>query len=250
MPSNVGTARETAVLPGACDGDSRKTLDLGGFSQGAPGAGKRRGSGGAAIELDASGRIRGGISGQRRYRLPEAYWRNVVKGRSPEECWGWAGYANRHGYGQVTRRGHHLKAHRYSWEIHFGPIPEGLGVLHHCDNPPCTNPLHLYLGTQKDNIRDAWRRGRLDHTREQHRLRLRGERCRFSKLTEVEVRAIRNLYKGRGCQNPTKPSYLTIGKRFGVSASAVGLIIKREVWTHIADFSETVDRMFDPERRV
>ena len=76
-------------------------------------------------------------------------------GKGEDECWPWA-LASR-GYGVLRGAG----AHRLSWAAVNGPIPSGLMICHHCDNPPCVNPRHLYAGTAKDNMRDAKQRGRL-----------------------------------------------------------------------------------------
>lgn len=91
------------------------------------------------------------------------FWENVIKG-APGECWKWIGTTNQHGYGQLTMPYGQspMKAHRLSWEIHNGPIPHGMGVLHKCDNPNCTNPEHLVPGDQKENSRQASERGRLN----------------------------------------------------------------------------------------
>lgn len=67
-------------------------------------------------------------------------------------------------YGSVSINGKFMKAHRYSWEIHNGPIPKGLWVLHHCDNPACVNPEHLFLGTRSDNMKDCYAKGRSKNT--------------------------------------------------------------------------------------
>lgn len=72
-------------------------------------------------------------------------------------CWEWMGYRARYG---VIKYGSVKKVHRVAWEIFVGPIPNGLNVLHKCDNPPCFNPDHLFLGTQADNVRDCCRKGR------------------------------------------------------------------------------------------
>lgn len=74
-------------------------------------------------------------------------------------CWLWTGAALPSGYGQFKTAGHNL-AHRYSYEVHHGPIPSGLCVLHHCDNPACVNPDHLWAGTHRDNAIDKVIKGR------------------------------------------------------------------------------------------
>ncbi len=76
------------------------------------------------------------------------------------ECWHWCGATNQFGYGRMTHGGRLQVAHRLSWLAFNGPIPDGLSVLHKCDNASCINPAHLWLGTYSDNTRDAWAKGR------------------------------------------------------------------------------------------
>lgn len=88
----------------------------------------------------------------------EKFWPRI---RKTEGCWLWTGPGDRRGYGQFfPKQGIHLIAHRYSWELVNGPVPEGLFVCHHCDTPPCVRPDHLFLGTPKDNHDDMVRKGR------------------------------------------------------------------------------------------
>jgi hypothetical protein len=75
-------------------------------------------------------------------------------------CWNWRGYLNNNGYGTISIDGVEEYAHRASWMFFFGKIPEGMCVLHHCDNPSCVRPDHLFLGTMSDNSKDMWRKGR------------------------------------------------------------------------------------------
>ena len=80
-------------------------------------------------------------------------------------CWIWIAALSNKGYGKIgrgMRQDGHEPAHRISWELNYGPIPEGLHVLHKCDNPPCVNPNHLFLGTHGDNMRDSVTKGRAD----------------------------------------------------------------------------------------
>ena len=90
----------------------------------------------------------------------DRFWEKVDK-RGPDECWEWTASTNSKGYGRLSSgRGVYLKAHRTAFVLSCGPIPEDLNVLHTCDNPPCCNPKHLFLGTFKDNTHDMIRKGR------------------------------------------------------------------------------------------
>lgn len=83
-------------------------------------------------------------------------------------CWLWLAATNPSGYGKMSKGGHAaplVAAHRLSWELHYGPVPDGLFVLHRCDNPPCVRPDHLFLGTHDDNMADATAKGRMRGTR-------------------------------------------------------------------------------------
>lgn len=69
-------------------------------------------------------------------------------------CWEWRGATDPDGYGVLRYQRSRMRAHRVSWQLANGPVPKGLHVLHSCDNPPCVNPDHLFLGTHQDNVRD------------------------------------------------------------------------------------------------
>jgi hypothetical protein len=107
-------------------------------------------------------------------------------------------------------------AHRYAWELTYGPIPEGLSVLHRCDVPRCVRPDHLFLGTQADNLADMTAKGR----------RSAGERSGINTLTEDEVRRIRAMRED-GAQ------LRDIAHAFGVTKQTVSRICRWELWRHV-----------------
>ena len=152
--------------------------------------------------------------------LGERFWQKVFV-QSPDECWEWQGYTNDSGYGQFRcGNGALLRAHRISYEIHKGAIPDGLIILHKCDNPRCVNPDHLSVGTHADNIHDMDQKGRRINSPHY------GESHGMSKLTAELVRQIRSLAD-------SGVSYEEIGRRFAISANHAGRIAKRESWAHI-----------------
>jgi hypothetical protein len=85
------------------------------------------------------------------------FWQNVARTTDAAQCWNWIGYRTADGYGQYN----HKSSHRTAWELTNGSIAEGLCVCHTCDNPPCCNPAHLFLGTPRDNAQDATRKGHM-----------------------------------------------------------------------------------------
>ncbi len=87
------------------------------------------------------------------------FWSRVLTG-SVDECWPWLGARMTNGYGKLTYGGWNVSAHRLSYVLAFGPIPEGMCILHKCDNPRCVNPAHLRAGTQLENMQDMHAKGR------------------------------------------------------------------------------------------
>ncbi len=142
------------------------------------------------------------------------FWDKVRKTRG---CWLWTGSTGE-GYGQLNVEGKLETAHRISWEMHYGPIPDGMWVLHKCDNRPCVNPSHLFLGTPQDNMDDKMAKGRANNAK--------GENTGNAKLTEKAVRSIRkDLARGE--------SQSSVARRYGVYSTTIWLIAHGRTWTHV-----------------
>ncbi len=148
--------------------------------------------------------------------LAERFWSKVDK-RGPDECFEWTAAHDSHGYGQIDKVG----THRVAWELAHGPIPDGLYVCHHCDNPGCVNPAHLFLGTQKDNIHDALGKGRLKSP-----FGKSGEKNLNAKLTNDHVYLIHHCL-GLGCKQQE------IADVFGVHFSTISAIKTGKNWSTI-----------------
>lgn len=154
----------------------------------------------------------------------ERFWSHVDKAGG---CWLWQGALYPNGYGVASRMDRtQTTAHRIAWELTNGPIPDGLLVLHHCDNRRCVNPAHLFLGTQQDNMDDMWAKGRgatgnrLNHPSQQ------GENNRAAQLTGAQVREIKTCLE-RGMRQ------CDVMRRFGLTRSNVWAIAHGVSWAHI-----------------
>jgi len=146
--------------------------------------------------------------------LAPRFWRKVNKTPS---CWLWAGTFYPTGYGVIRVSGRNMRAHRVSWELEHGPIPDDQWVLHRCDVRACVRPDHLYLGTNADNVADMLAKGRGPH----------GEEQRLAKLTQTQVRAMRAEYAAGGI------SQTALAKRYDIGLSTVVDILRRRSWRHV-----------------
>jgi DNA-binding XRE family transcriptional regulator len=149
--------------------------------------------------------------------IKERFWEKVEK---TENCWHWKGCLNNRGYGQISMNGKAVLSHRVSWEIHNGPIPEGLQALHRCDNPICVRPDHLFLGTNSDNHTDMVNKGRCRNGDR------KGEMNPTSILKRYEVDEIVHLY------NSENLSQQKIADKYGVSRVTINAILRGRNWQH------------------
>lgn len=134
-------------------------------------------------------------------------------------CWLWTGdCSNRWGYGRLGPNRCERLAHRLSFAAHVGPIPSGMKVLHRCDVPRCVNPAHLWLGTDRDNMRDMASKGRAGTSL--------GEANPCSKLTAAQVEAIRAAYA-------SGDTLKQVASRFCVHFTNVHSIVRRKTWAHL-----------------
>lgn len=144
-------------------------------------------------------------------------FQNKVK--KTKYCWLWTSYLDKCGYGHFKLNQKTEQAHRVSYRLYVGEIPEGMCVCHKCDTPDCVNPNHLFIGTQLDNVEDREKKGRGG--------RADGEKAGSAKLTDKEVLEIRRKYK------PYKYQAKTLAEEYGVRLRTIRKILCRKTWKHI-----------------
>jgi hypothetical protein len=148
-------------------------------------------------------------------RFAERFFAKIDIPDDENDCWTWLACKNALGYGNIGLSGHILLAHRASYELLVGTIPDGMCILHSCDNPSCVNPNHLRIGTRQDNMDDKVSRGRCSC--------LRGENAPNAKLTQAEVDAIRLEYTGAMTQT-------RLAAKYGVTQMQIGNIVNNRSW--------------------
>lgn len=158
--------------------------------------------------------------------LESRFWAKVNKdgpipAHRPElgPCWLWMGSTVRGGYGRLNDGRSGVNTHRLSFELCVGAIPDGLDVLHKCDNPPCCNPEHLFPGTDQDNANDKVEKGRSPNQK--------GAANGNARLSPEDVLLIRRLL------SEGQPAYTDLAKRFDVTPKHISLIAHRKLWPHI-----------------
>jgi len=176
------------------------------------------------------------------YTRPGFLYRFWAKVDKSGDCWLWTGakHSVAFPYGEIGVDGRPRGTHRVSWELAHGPIPPGVCVCHTCDTPACVNPAHLFLGTDADNAWDKVRKGRAPRG-DTHPNRLHPERLRWKdthayrqnpslmgrKLTAADVLAIRARWEAGDVMQKQ------LAAEYGVTPTAVCLILKRKSWKHL-----------------
>lgn len=151
--------------------------------------------------------------------LAERFWSKVLIIDDADSCWLWqAGSFGVERYGAFWTGERNEGAHIVSYKLKNGPVPDGLFVLHKCDNPPCVRPSHLYVGTPQQNMTDKSNRGRTPL----------GEAHILSKLTSDDVLRIRET-----CQ--AGQSQRSVARKFGIGQTQVWRIVNGESWTHLPE---------------
>lgn len=149
---------------------------------------------------------------------------------TPNGCWEFTGYRSAGGYGELGRgrRGEgNIRAHRAAWELEHGPIPTGMSVCHACDNPPCCNPDHLFLGTHRANMRDMTSKGRGAGADGGQNARAKLTR---QQIEDIRVQYVRDYRVGRG---GTRSNASELAIEFGITPQYVSQIV-RGLWRKTA----------------
>lgn len=145
------------------------------------------------------------------------FWSRVKKS---DACWDWVGNSwTADGYGYISVKRRMIRAHRFSYALHYGPIPKGQFVCHKCDRPACVRPDHLFLGSPRDNVLDMYGKKRNRNPR--------GEQAPKARLTENQVIAIRGEHKDAGL------SAKQIAALYGIKSCTVSNIQAGRVWKHL-----------------
>lgn len=154
---------------------------------------------------------------------------------SDSGCWEWSGTVDNSGYGLISINSKQIKAHRFSWELYHGKIPHnesyhGVMVCHHCDNPSCVNPDHLFLGLAADNVKDMFRKNRNRCiSGEAHWSRTRPDSVRRGEAASQAILKASDIIAIRESEEPKS----VLASRFGVSIANICVIQKRITWRHI-----------------
>jgi len=152
------------------------------------------------------------------------FWDKVVKGSQPSDCWSWTAAKTEHGYGVMGKGGRgngNIKAPRVSMELHLGrALLREEQVLHTCDNPECTNPLHLFIGNPRINHYDKMAKGRA--TPPPHYVGAANPASKLTKKAVLSIRSLQGVLKAKD-----------IAEAYGVDPSLICLIFKRKVWKHV-----------------
>lgn len=151
-------------------------------------------------------------------KLTDRFLEFVDISQPKEKCWLWNGTIRGGKYGAIMINWVAWPTHRLSWVVHYGKVPKGMLVCHTCDNPPCVNPNHLFLGTTRDNA--------IDRAKKNRGYKPKGELHHHAKLREKDVLRIREL-------KVKKVKNRIIAERFGIEPRQVRRIASRFSWSHI-----------------
>lgn len=156
----------------------------------------------------------------------ERFWAKVDKAG---ECWLWTAARAARGYGAFYFRGGNNLSHRVSYELTFGPVPAGLWVLHHCDNPPCVRPDHLFLGDHAANMADMVCKRRQPTIMRPDRCVKHGEAHGGAVLTETDVRDLRRRYR----RYSHDANIVVLAAEYGVEPGTVWSVVNGKTWRHV-----------------
>ena len=157
--------------------------------------------------------------------LEERFWDKVDR-RGPDECWPWMGVRIPAGYGQLWHEGRHRPATHIALLLDGRPVPPDMAACHHCDNPPCVNPVHLFVGSYAENTKDSYRKGRsISPTLRRPDCLVRGEKSPHAKLTAAAVREIRECAVAGELHRK-------MALRFGVSRPTITAVVAHRSWRH------------------